>query len=96
MPLIEKYAFRDNCCNIAFQADKWQAQITGPCIQCGKTQTVTVPAESVLEFRRGGFAQDCFPGLPAAEREFLISGFCGECWDELFPTEEEDGSSEDD
>jgi hypothetical protein len=38
---------------------------------------------------RGGTVQSIFKDLGADERELLISGTCGECWDKLFPKEDE-------
>ena len=35
------------------------------------------------------FMQDIFPELSLGDRELLISGTCGTCWDKLFPSEEE-------
>jgi len=31
------------------------------------------------------FMQDIFSELPIEDRELLISGTCGTCWDKLFP-----------
>jgi len=36
------------------------------------------------------FMQDIFPELSLGDRELLISGTCGTCWDKLFPHEEGD------
>jgi hypothetical protein len=44
----------------------------------------------LARYKAGEFAQDCFPYLNAAQREFLISGISGESWDEMFPEEDED------
>jgi hypothetical protein len=87
--LIEKYAFRDGCCTFT-QADDTYTDVTGPCYQCGKPQTVQVKIADLARFRDGDFAQNCFPHLPPAEREFLISGICGECWDKMFPHDAEE------
>jgi len=32
-----------------------------------------------------GFIQDLMPYLSTGERELLISGTCGRCFDEMFP-----------
>jgi len=90
--LIEKYAFRDDCCQRTWgNADGKNQTITfrGPCYSCKEPQVVHTIASDAIKFRDGGFAQDCFPYLPAAEREFLISGICGKCWDEMFGGEED-------
>jgi hypothetical protein len=34
--------------------------------------------------------RDAMPGVPAAERELLISGACGECWKRIVRDEEEE------
>lgn len=91
--LIEKYAFRDGICEIVQTVLDRQpriAKVRGPCYSCGKPQTVSARPEELEKFRAGGYAQDCFPTLPADQREFLISGICGVCWDEMFGGDEED------
>lgn len=95
--LIEKYAFRQGCCTIRYTVPGdtqpgCQVTVDGPCYQCRQPQAVTVPRDSLLRFMNGEFAQDCFPTLPPEQREFLISGICGTCWDEMFgdPEEEDD------
>lgn len=86
--LIEKFVFRPGCCDVIPGVDD-QTDVIGPCHYCGVRQAVTVKSAALEKFRSGGFAQNCFPDLPAAQREFLISGICGTCWDEMFPEEEE-------
>jgi hypothetical protein len=89
--LIKKYAFRDGCCSLTWGAvgERQTLRVTGPCIYCGTEQSIRLDAEAAIKFREGGFAQDCFPTLSADQREFLISGICGKCWNEMFPDEED-------
>jgi hypothetical protein len=87
MALIEKYAFRGDC---EFERDGDRTTVTGPCYGCKETQTVRVGTKDLSDFRAGKFAQDCFSYLSPAEREFLISGICDRCWDEMFPPENEE------
>lgn len=89
MSLIEKFVFRPGCCDVIPSADG-ETDVIGPCCDCGTRQEVTVLSAALENFRAGGFAQDCFPELPAEKREFLISGICGECWDKMFHEEGED------
>ncbi len=89
MALMTKYAFRDGICTIE-NAVLNHVAVSGPCYACEKPQTVFVKKDDLTRFQNGEFAQDCFPYLPANEREFLISGICGKCWDEMFPSEDED------
>lgn len=35
------------------------------------------------------FMQDIFPELPIEDRELLISATCNNCWNKLFPAEDE-------
>lgn len=89
--LIEKYAFRPGCCalDVASMDPEFLVAVRGPCYQCRAPQEVIVPDAALRKFRAGGFAQNCFPNLTADQREFLISGICGTCWNEMF------GASED-
>lgn len=88
MALIEKYAFRGDCA-VTPLTDGTVA-VSGPCYSCGKKQSVQVDSVAFEKFKSGRFVQDCFPSLPADEREFLISGICSTCWDDMFPSEDDD------
>ena len=93
MSLLEKYAFRKDCCTATLidpDTTRNTLRIDGPCVHCSAPQSVVVPAEQLIKFGQGEFAQNCFPSLPAEQREFLISGICGKCWDEMFPETDED------
>lgn len=59
---------------------------TGPCFVCKKPTTVTVIGPELYQYRQGAYMQDAFSN-PPAEREFLISGTCGPCFDDLFKEE---------
>jgi DNA-directed RNA polymerase subunit RPC12/RpoP len=85
--LITKYAFRGNCTT---EVNDDNVKIEGPCYSCSKPIAVTVKVADYKRFEGGEFAQDCFSYLSADQREFLISGICGECWDKMFPKEDED------
>lgn len=96
MSLIEKYAFRGDC---AATPDPNAAHTTvrGPCCFCRAPQAVTVETPDLAKFRAGNFAQDCFPYLNADQREFLISGICGPCWNDCFSEDDDpDGETPDD
>lgn len=89
---MDPYAFRDGICQHKWTQDG-RVTISGPCYHCGQQISVSTKDGDLLDFRNGKFAQDAFPYLSAGEREFLISGFCNECWDKLF-SEPEEGSLE--
>lgn len=58
---------------------------TGPCIVTGKKYSVEVPAEGLFEYRQGRkMLQECFPHMAAGDREFLMTGYSPEGWDQAF------------
>lgn len=54
------------------------------CRECCKTVKMSVDPEGVRQYNEGEKVQDAFPYLTADEREILISGICGECFDKMF------------
>ena len=62
------------------------------CPICRKSHAVKIRRVSDYhEFAFGGkHVQDALPYLSAEEREMLITGICGACWNTLFADEEED------
>jgi hypothetical protein len=60
--------------------------IAGDCVCCGGLVTVTVPRKQfdVWQSPNRPYIQDCFPGLPVGEREFLISQICNSCFSGMF------------
>lgn len=52
------------------------------CPFCNKPpEEYVVKIEQLNKYSEGALIQDAFPELSAVERERLISGTCGECWD---------------
>lgn len=90
--LVERYVFRPGCCEVVADCNSSPGQliVRGPCIYCRAPQEIRLQADDLQKFLAGGFAQDCFPYLTASEREFLLSGICGACWDDIFPPEGND------
>lgn len=66
------------------------AVLTRECGFCGRQVSVTVRDEDYHKYKMGAFVQDAFPYLPADQREVLISGTCGDCWDRYMRYEEGD------
>lgn len=57
------------------------------CRACGRTYTLEVKIEDWQEWNeptRERKVQEIFPYLEPAERELLISGICGKCFDRMF------------
>ena len=62
-----------------------------PCVQCGQEFTVYVSSQDMRDWLAGsGYIQDLMPYLSPAERELLISGTCGPCFDSMFSLDMDD------
>lgn len=69
------------------QGTFWTFRTT--CPLCGKSAEVRNLRKNAYEWwRRGAMVQDAFPELTADEREILVSGTHGRCFDAGFPEEE--------
>jgi hypothetical protein len=64
------------------------------CVMCSKPNAVEVLEEEYEVWRRGAFVQEAFPNTSPADRETLISGTHGKCWDEAFGEEDDEESSD--
>ena len=58
------------------------------CIKCEEAQHITVGHADLDAWQGGALIQDAMPYLSADDREILISGVCGECFDNMFAGEE--------
>lgn len=67
---------------------------SSPCHGHGDVLTVSVRVGDLLNWRDGLHIQDCFPYLSTDEREWLMTGYCPRCWEEMFPEEEEEEDDE--
>ena len=59
------------------------------CRMCQETTDLKVNFQGFVEWKSGQLIQEALPELSCGERELLISGTCGTCFDELFPSEDE-------
>ena len=57
------------------------------CPVCGKVSEISVEVNDYIDWQNGKLTQNAFPYLSASEREMLISGVCGDCWDNMFGKE---------
>ena len=57
--------------------------IHATCNMCHKDYDMWVEDEDYKEWLNGKMCQDAFPYLSADDRELLISGTCGKCFDLL-------------
>lgn len=63
------------------------------CQYCGKEIQINVTQEQIDKYQSGELIQRAFPNLTAEQREMLLTGTCGECWDKIFP---HDGDADED
>lgn len=54
------------------------------CPACGRKTTLEVPKDGLDRYRMGAHIQDAFPAFTATEREYLLSGLCEACQEEVF------------
>lgn len=60
--------------------------ITRTCRMCSGIVTMEVDEEHYDNYQKGAATiQECLPELTADEREIIISGICGTCFDQTFP-----------
>lgn len=61
------------------------------CKVCGKSFKINVKREDYVKWLNGELAQYAFPYLTPDERELLITGICGHCYDKMlgFPDEDD-------
>lgn len=62
-------------------------QFRQTCSGCREEFVLLATEQEVDKYLHGAFAQEAFPKWTADERELLISGMCGKCFDELIPEE---------
>lgn len=54
------------------------------CDECERSIDLEVHVNDYRKYLGGAFVQDAFPYLSEGDRELLISGICGECFDNMF------------
>jgi hypothetical protein len=75
---------------VAREDDDRTLMVIRKCDLCAKNISVFVVPEHWVEFiSGGGFIQELFPYLTADERELLLNGFCGPCFDSFCPPDDE-------
>lgn len=60
------------------------------CPVCGNTYEVESTINNFRHyFIEGAHAQNAFPDLDKDKRELIISGVCNDCWNKMWPDEED-------
>jgi hypothetical protein len=69
--------------------DESDVLITTPtCSVCGIPSTLYVDKDLLSLFLQGAHVQNVWPDWSNAQRELMLTGIHGDCWDRIFPTEE--------
>lgn len=63
------------------------------CPRCKNQKMITVDSKGYLAWRKGELITRALPELSAEDRERLMTGYDGKCWDAMFPPEEDYGDS---
>ncbi len=66
-----------------------QMNVITHCPECGKQDSFPVDSDGIVRWQHGEHIQTALPELTATQREQLITGICGPCWDKLFPDEDD-------
>ena len=59
------------------------------CKECGTDHTLSATKEEIEKWKGGALVQRAFPNMSPEQREMFISGICPECWEKIFPKEDE-------
>ena len=72
---------------VAMNQDVADTVMAVRCNMCAANHVIFVKMHDYIEWKNGaGFIQDLMPYLSDADRELLISGTCGPCFDSMFPS----------
>ena len=58
--------------------------IQATCRHCKESSELAVNRQDIEDWTAGKYIQDAMPYLSDDERELLISGTCGKCFDTMF------------
>ena len=65
--------------------------VQGNCAVCSKQKTLYIPESEWLDWRNdAGHIQDVLKSVSADDRELLLSGTCGLCFDAMFAGEDDE------
>jgi hypothetical protein len=66
-----------------------QVILNNTCIHCGEDNQITLDAVALANWRNRELIQNVFPNLNYQQRELIQTGIHPECWNDMFPKEEE-------
>ena len=82
--------YADAVCTYSETSNPHEYVFTGSCIECKQAIVVKIPAKELYVYRQGAKIQSAMPSVSANDREFLMTGICGTCFDKIFADTGED------
>lgn len=76
--------YADSKCTMKEETNPHRYVYSGPCFLCKTKVEVTIPGEELFAYRHGELIQKAMPSVPLTDREFLISGTCPTCWEDMW------------
>lgn len=73
-----------------FRAIDGKVAVTTVCPMCGDTKVLSLPEARYKAWQEGELIQRALPEFDADDRERLVSGICGDCWDKMFSVPDDD------
>lgn len=67
------------------QTKELKMKLQETCAKCDTEVLICVEFDDYEAWRNGECIQNVMPYLTADQREILISGLCGDCYDIMFP-----------
>lgn len=80
---MKHYIYAGNC----EQDNMLLVILEARCQKCKTTKRILVDPNGYHRWINGMVIQRALPDLSREQREILISGYCGPCFDELFPND---------
>ena len=72
-----------------FSEDKGSQVVEKKCRECERVFRLRVAVFDFKAWLGGALVQSAFPYLSSDDRELLVSGICGACFDQMFSEEED-------
>ncbi len=65
-------------------------RISVSCIDCGDNKLFDVKTSNYDRWANGELIQRAMPEVPEGDREILISGMCGDCFDKMWADDDDE------
>lgn len=82
--MAKNYIYKGSC----EQDGMLHVVLEARCTECKIIKQILVDPNGYHKWINGTLIQRALPDLSKENRELLISGFCGSCFDKLFPIDE--------